>query len=73
MEVARKHGLHIKVGIVTGDNILDSVDELMAEGAALKNMESGEPVGDVREKLLSANVYLGARRSSRRSNRGRRS
>jgi hypothetical protein len=60
IEVARKHGLHVKIGIVTGDNILDDLDALIAEGAELKNMESGEEVGDVREKVLSANVYLGA-------------
>lgn len=60
IEVARKHGLHVKIGIVTGDNILDDIDALVAEGAELKNMESGESVGDVREKVLSANVYLGA-------------
>jgi hypothetical protein len=60
MEVARKHGLKVKVGIVKGDNILDSIDELMAEGAEFRNMESGEAFGDVRSKLLSANVYLGA-------------
>jgi hypothetical protein len=32
----------------------------MAEGAEFRNMESGEAFGDVRSKLLSANVYLGA-------------
>jgi Acyclic terpene utilisation family protein AtuA len=61
MEVARRHGVHVKIGIVTGDNILDDIDALVAGGAELKNMESGEPVTDVREKVLSANVYLGAR------------
>lgn len=57
---ARKHGLPLKLGIVTGDNILDDIDELMAQGGALKNMESGEALETVRERLLSANVYLGA-------------
>lgn len=58
--VARKHGIPLKLGIVTGDNILDNIDELAAQGAELKNMESGESLEGVREKLLSANVYLGA-------------
>lgn len=59
-EVARKHGLNVKIGIVTGDNILDDIDGLTGEGAELKNMEDGEPVSNVRDRILSANVYLGA-------------
>lgn len=60
LEVARKHGLPLKLGIVTGDNILNDIDELMAQGGELKNMESGEALDTVRDRLLSANVYLGA-------------
>lgn len=60
LEVARKHGLPLKLGIVTGDNILNDIDELMAQGGELKNMESGEALDTVRGRLLSANVYLGA-------------
>ncbi len=60
LEVARKHGLSINVGVVAGDNILDDIDELVSGGAELKNMETGEPVSDVRDRVLSANVYLGA-------------
>lgn len=61
LEVARRHGLSVKVGVVTGDNILDDIDALTGAGAELRNMESGEQVGTVRERVLSANVYLGAR------------
>lgn len=60
LEVARKHGLSINVGVVSGDNILDDLDELTGEGAELKNMESGEAVSTIRDGVLSANVYLGA-------------
>lgn len=59
--VARKLGITgLKIGIVVGDNILPRIDELIADGHAMKNMESGEPIADVKDKLLSANVYLGA-------------
>jgi hypothetical protein len=58
--VARKRGIPIKVGIVLGDNILDGIDPLLAAGHALKNMESGEPLTTVRDRVLSANVYFGA-------------
>ena len=60
LEVAQKHGVSIKVGVVTGDNILDAIDELAEAGGVLENMESGEELDSVRERLLSANVYLGA-------------
>lgn len=60
MEVARRHGLNVKVGIVTGDNILDDIDALSAAGAELRNMETGERVDAIRDRVLSANAYLGA-------------
>ncbi|MBL7997404.1 MAG: DUF1446 domain-containing protein [Candidatus Kapabacteria bacterium] len=59
--VAKKLGISgVKIGIVTGDNILPRMDELIAGGHAMKNMEDGTPIADVKDKLLSANVYLGA-------------
>ena len=60
LAVARKHGLSVKVGIVYGDNILDDIDELAEKGGTLENMETGERLDSVRDRLLSANVYLGA-------------
>lgn len=60
LEVARRHGLNVKVGIVTGDNILDDIDTLTSAGAELRNMETGEAVDAIRDRVLSANAYLGA-------------
>ena len=60
-EVARKHGISgLKIGVVLGDNILPRIDELIADGHVMKHMETGEPMSQVRERLLSANVYTGA-------------
>ncbi|MFM2133840.1 MAG: hypothetical protein RL156_1121 [Bacteroidota bacterium] len=60
-EVARKHGVKgLRVGVVSGDNILPRLDELIAGGHAMLHMEDGTPIANVKEKLLSANVYLGA-------------
>lgn len=58
--VAKKRGIKIKVGVVLGDNILDSIDSINKAGHPLKNMETGESLKDVRDKVLSANVYFGA-------------
>jgi hypothetical protein len=58
--VAKKRGIKIKVGVVLGDNILDSIDSINGAGHPLKNMETGESLKDVKDKVLSANVYFGA-------------
>jgi hypothetical protein len=61
-DVARDLGLggKLKIGIVTGDDILDRIDDLLARGIELRNMDTGEPLATVRERIQSANVYLGA-------------
>ena len=60
-EGARKLGITgLKIGIVTGDNLLGRIDELVEQGHAMENMETGQPIAEVKDKLLSANVYLGA-------------
>jgi len=61
--VGRKVGLsgRAKVGRVSGDDILDRLDALLAAGHALENMETGEPLEAIRDRVASANVYIGAR------------
>jgi acyclic terpene utilization AtuA family protein len=61
LEVARRLDLtnKVAVGLVTGDDILGRLDELIAGGHALSNMETGRPLADIRDQVLSANAYLG--------------
>src|SRR5437588_3230108 len=61
-EVAREIGLSgkLKVGIVTGDDILGRIDDLIAGGIELRNMDTDEPLSTVRDRIQSANAYLGA-------------
>ncbi|HXI61690.1 MAG TPA: acyclic terpene utilization AtuA family protein [Pyrinomonadaceae bacterium] len=61
-EVARALGLggKLKIGIVAGDDILDRVDDFLARGIELRNMDTGEPLSSVRDRIQSANAYLGA-------------
>jgi hypothetical protein len=63
LEVARRLGLagKIKVGLVTGDDILDRLDQLIGRGHLLENMETARPLTDIRDRVQSANVYLGMR------------
>ena len=49
----------MKIGVVTGDNILNRLDDLTSRGVELNNMDTGEPLAD-RIALSSANAYLGA-------------
>jgi len=50
----------VRIGIVTGDDILDRIDELLARGIELRNLDTGEPLASVRNRIQSANAYLGA-------------
>lgn len=59
--VARKLGIsNLSIGIVTGDDILGRIHQLSSTGIALKNMETGEPLEKIADRLESANVYFGA-------------
>jgi hypothetical protein len=62
LETARALGLQgkVRIGVVTGDDLLDRVDELLAHGNSLANLDTGEPLSVVREHVQSANAYLGA-------------
>jgi hypothetical protein len=61
LETARRLGLggKIRVGLVTGDDILDRVDELLSRGHELRDMDTGRPLSDIRPLVRSANAYLG--------------
>ena len=58
---ARRLGLgKIRIGVVSGDDLLPRLDELLARGQLLRNMDTGRPLADVRDRVRSANAYLGA-------------
>jgi hypothetical protein len=61
-EAARRLGLKgkLKIGVVSGDDLLTRLDGLLARGHSLRNLDTGRPLGDVRDRVLSANAYLGA-------------
>jgi hypothetical protein len=62
-ETAKDLGLSgkVKIGVVTGDDILPRLDEFIEKGVRIDNMETGEPLNEIRDKVQAANVYLGAR------------
>jgi hypothetical protein len=61
-EILKKAGLQNQsVATVTGNDLMPHLDQLMAQGHTLANMETGEPLSSVRERVVSANAYLGAK------------
>src|SRR4051812_39067060 len=61
--VAKELGLSgkFKIGLITGDDILPRLDEFLDKGVEINNMDTGEPLSSVRDRVQSANVYLGAK------------
>jgi len=61
-EVARGLGLagKVRIGIVTGDDMMARLDDLLSRGIELRNMDTGAPLSTVRDRIQSANAYLGA-------------
>jgi hypothetical protein len=61
-ETTRALGLagKLRLGVVSGDDLLARLDALIAAGHELKNLDTGHPLRDVRDRVLSANAYLGA-------------
>ena len=61
LEVIAKHGAKgVRIAVVEGDDILDRLDELLAAGEAMRNMDTGAELSTIRDRVTSANVYLGA-------------
>jgi hypothetical protein len=49
----------VRLAAVAGDDLLDRIDELIDQGEAFEHFETGQPLGDLREKIVSANAYMG--------------
>ncbi|GIW87956.1 MAG: hypothetical protein KatS3mg108_2280 [Isosphaeraceae bacterium] len=49
------------IGVVTGDDVLADLPTWLVEGVRLDHLETGAPLTDVADRLVCANVYLGAR------------
>ncbi|HZV05937.1 MAG TPA: acyclic terpene utilization AtuA family protein [Gemmataceae bacterium] len=47
------------IGIVHGDDLLPRIDELLMRDHAFTNLDTGEPLSSVRDRLISVNAYLG--------------
>jgi Acyclic terpene utilisation family protein AtuA len=50
----------LKVAVVLGDDIFDRLDEFLAKGYEMRDMDTGEPISTIRGRIQSANAYIGA-------------
>ena len=59
-EAVRKLAPQLKIAVVTGDDLYDRIDDLMARGHEMRDMDTGAPLATVRDRIQSANAYIGA-------------
>ena len=59
-ELAERLGIDAKIAYIDGDDVLDRLDDLQADGHELRHLETGEPLVKAGIEPVTANVYLGA-------------
>ncbi|MBI4542677.1 MAG: DUF1446 domain-containing protein, partial [Gemmatimonadetes bacterium] len=60
----------LRVAVVTGDDLLARLDDLLSRGIALEDMDTGRPLAEIRGRVVAANAYLGARPVAQALGRG---
>ncbi len=61
ISIAREHEIEdLRVAVVTGDNLIPQLDELIERGIPFEHFETGDSISAVRRDIISANAYLGA-------------
>ena len=62
-ETAQSLGLSgkVKIGVITGDDVMPRLQEFLDKGIEINNMDTGESLAEIIDKVQSANVYLGAK------------
>jgi hypothetical protein len=50
----------LRVAVVQGDDVFSRIDEFLAKGYEMRDMDTGEPLAGIRGRILSANAYIGA-------------
>jgi len=63
VEAGRRAGVagRASIGVVSGDDLLDRLPTLIAQGHDFAHMESGAPLESIVDRVRSANAYIGAR------------
>ncbi len=60
-QILNKAGLGERaVAVVLGDDVSPHLDSLLEQGYRLAHLDNGVPLASIRDRVVSANVYLGA-------------
>lgn len=60
-KLLEEHGLcDVRIGVVHGDDLLPNLAQILQSGGELRNLDTNEPLGELRSRVVSANAYLGA-------------
>lgn len=61
LAVARDLGLAgVRVASISGDDLMPGLPGLLAAGHELSNLDTGEPLSRIADRLVAANAYIGA-------------
>ena len=58
-EIAGRLGLAVRVGVVTGDDLMPRLPDLIAAGEPFDNLDTGESLSAAGVQPITANAYLG--------------
>lgn len=50
----------LAVAVVEGDDVFGRLDEFLEKGYELRDLDTGQPLSEIRGRVLSANAYTGA-------------
>lgn len=59
IEALKPKGIKFKIAVIDGDNLVDEIESLYPDKADFKNLETGEDFKSIKDKIQSANAYLG--------------
>ncbi len=58
-EVADRLGLNPSIAYVAGDDLTPRLADLMDSGNDFPHLDTGQPLGDLAERIVTANAYIG--------------
>ena len=58
-ELADRLGVSVRIGIVTGDDLMPDMESLLEKGESFTNLDTGEAISDLGISPITANAYLG--------------
>lgn len=50
----------VKVGVVSGDDFYNKINDFYNKGISFENIDTGNPFTEVKDKVTTANAYMGA-------------